>query len=58
MPAIFYASDCLRAFTTHVHRRFAGVIIEYLQTPAEAVTRDSIGENVQLKLHLSSELYG
>ena len=41
-----------------MHRCFAGVSIEYLQTPAKALDRDSIGEDVQLKLYLSSELFG
>ena len=55
---IFHALECLRASPTHVHRCFAGVSIEYLQTPAKALDRDSIGEDVQLKLYLSSELFG
>src|SRR5262249_12747090 len=47
----------LRACTTHVHSRRAAIIIEYLQTAAETVARDSVGEDVNLRSHFSSEQF-
>jgi hypothetical protein len=55
---IFHASECLRAFTTHVHRGLTGVIIEDFQAPAKAVAWDSKRDDVDLNLYLSTELYG
>ena len=40
---------------THVYGRRAAIIIEYLQTTAETVARNSVGEDVDLCSHLSSE---
>src|SRR6266481_3142564 len=48
----------LGACTTHVHGRRAAIIIEYLQTAAETVARDSVSEDVNLRSHLSSEQFG
>src|SRR5437773_1886066 len=47
----------LGACTTHVYGRCAAIIIEYLQTAAETVARDSIGEDVNLRSHFSSEQF-
>src|SRR4029077_19166193 len=51
-------SVCLQACPAHIDRRCAGIVVKDFQTLTETVARDSIGEDVDLRSHLSSVRLG